>query len=116
MSPSMPPGSSSVARYWRSSMAWMSGVATSGAMAGAGSDDVSPSARAAMACSTVSIVVSGEPTNPASASRSEEHTSELQSLMRNSYAVFCLKKKKQEQSYTQKQNTFNENTDRIHKK
>src|SRR3546814_3865600 len=28
-------------------------------------------------------------------SRSEEHTSELQSLMRSSYAVFCLKKKKQ---------------------
>src|SRR3546814_9952188 len=26
--------------------------------------------------------------------KSEEHTSELQSLMRNSYAVFCLKKKK----------------------
>src|SRR3546814_5508215 len=30
------------------------------------------------------------------ACRSEEHTSELQSLMRISYAVFCLKKKKQE--------------------
>src|SRR3546814_3857138 len=30
--------------------------------------------------------------------RSEEHTSELQSLMRISYAVFCLKKKKQEYS------------------
>src|SRR3546814_1285864 len=29
-------------------------------------------------------------------SRSEEHTSELQSLMRISYAVFCLKKKKQD--------------------
>src|SRR3546814_6235165 len=29
----------------------------------------------------------------ASAARSEEHTSELQSLMRISYAVFCLKKK-----------------------
>src|SRR3546814_2526484 len=29
--------------------------------------------------------------------RSEEHTSELQSLMRNSYAVFCLKKKNQDQ-------------------
>src|SRR3546814_6005052 len=29
------------------------------------------------------------------ASRSEEHTSELQSLMRISYAVFCLKKNKQ---------------------
>src|SRR3546814_2404806 len=30
----------------------------------------------------------------AAAARSEEHTSELQSLMRISYAVFCLKKKK----------------------
>src|SRR3546814_9458887 len=30
---------------------------------------------------------------PASSTRSEEHTSELQSLMRISYAVFCLKKK-----------------------
>src|SRR3546814_2419616 len=30
--------------------------------------------------------------------RSEEHTSELQSLMRNSYAVFCLKKKKKYQT------------------
>src|SRR3546814_8209214 len=30
--------------------------------------------------------------------RSEEHTSELQSLMRISYAVFCLKKKKQKSS------------------
>src|SRR3546814_9654563 len=31
---------------------------------------------------------------PHSVGRSEEHTSELQSLMRCSYAVFCLKKKK----------------------
>src|SRR3546814_10363203 len=31
--------------------------------------------------------------------RSEEHTSELQSLMRNSYAVFCLKKKKYKDIY-----------------
>src|SRR3546814_7477736 len=31
--------------------------------------------------------------------RSEEHTSELQSLMRISYAVFCLKKKKTKQHY-----------------
>src|SRR3546814_3214534 len=30
---------------------------------------------------------------PAFTARSEEHTSELQSLMRTSYAVFCLKKK-----------------------
>src|SRR3546814_10610318 len=35
------------------------------------------------------------------ATRSEEHTSELQSLMRISYAVFCLKKKKQTKKQTQ---------------
>src|SRR3546814_5316157 len=33
------------------------------------------------------VLINGQP-------RSEEHTSELQSLMRISYAVFCLKKKK----------------------
>src|SRR3546814_1733320 len=37
---------------------------------------------------------------PALRQRSEEHTSELQSLMRISYAVFCLKKKKNDQSST----------------
>src|SRR3546814_9865778 len=35
-------------------------------------------------------------------SRSEEHTSELQSLMRSSYAVFCLKKKKIISTQTEK--------------
>src|SRR3546814_9387141 len=46
------------------------------------------------------------------AARSEEHTSELQSLMRISYAVFCLKKKKNNtenntstHSHTQSKNT-----------
>src|SRR3546814_6047229 len=34
-------------------------------------------------------------------SRSEEHTSELQSLMRISYAVLCLKKKKTQHSHQQ---------------
>src|SRR3546814_9897555 len=34
--------------------------------------------------------------------RSEEHTSELQSLMRISYAVFCLKKKKTKQKKQEK--------------
>src|SRR3546814_6149238 len=34
------------------------------------------------------------PADPGRGDRSEEHTSELQSLMRISYAVFCLKKKK----------------------
>src|SRR3546814_6823248 len=43
--------------------------------------------------------------------RSEEHTSELQSLMRISYAVFCLKKKnqqKQRQQHTTADQTRNE--------
>src|SRR3546814_7123684 len=45
-----------------------------------------PPARSRGACST------------ARCRRSEEHTSELQSLMRISYAVFCLKKKKKDNS------------------
>src|SRR3546814_4463994 len=52
------------------------------------------------------------------ANRSEEHTSELQSLMRISYAVFCLKKKKKEQTQTHKQQTVNnihnQTTENIH--
>src|SRR3546814_1062520 len=38
--------------------------------------------------------------------RSEEHTSELQSLMRSSYAVFCLKTKKTIQDETNKKTTL----------
>src|SRR3546814_10202559 len=41
------------------------------------------------------VCVTG-PGEPQPFGRSEEHTSELQSLMRNSYAVFCLKKKTQQ--------------------
>src|SRR3546814_6552329 len=37
--------------------------------------------------------------------RSEEHTSELQSLMRISYAVFCLKKKKKQKQYSNTSST-----------
>ena len=37
-------------------------------------------------------------------SRSEEHTSELQSHVRISYAVFCLKKKKKQNTSSQHQN------------
>src|SRR3546814_2959671 len=41
------------------------------------------------------------------AGRSEEHTSELQSLMRISYAVFCLKKKKQNRTtHASKQQSY----------
>src|SRR3546814_7635012 len=46
----------------------------------------------------VDVVVSAAGCTPHA--RSEEHTSELQSLMRISYAVFCLKKKKNK-DYTQ---------------
>src|SRR3546814_2408642 len=45
--------------------------------------------------------------------RSEEHTSELQSLMRISYAVFCLKKKKKRQ---QRQQTKNRKSTKLHRK
>src|SRR3546814_6014919 len=45
-------------------------------------------------CRTAAARVSHRTQAPQSRSRSEEHTSELQSLMRISYAVFCLKKKK----------------------
>src|SRR3546814_1311853 len=57
------------------------------------------------------------------AQRSEEHTSELQSLMRISYAVFCLKKKKhrkkthrtcQPNTTNQKQVNHKNNNDRHH--
>src|SRR3546814_5313407 len=56
-----------------------------------------------------------KPSSPRSASipstarpRSEEHTSELQSLMRISYAVFCLKKKKQPKQKKKEQHIHNE--------
>src|SRR3546814_4150700 len=52
---------------------------------------------AALAClllAACSIEVGPPPQSDPPLVRSEEHTSELQSLMRISYAVFCLKKKK----------------------
>src|SRR3546814_9729808 len=42
----------------------------------------------------VIAIAAGRARTHAAGVRSEEHKSELQSLMRNSYAVFCLKKKK----------------------
>src|SRR3546814_3156253 len=41
--------------------------------------------------------------------RSEEHTSELQSLMRISYAVFCLKKKTKNTMLTTEECSYNQN-------
>src|SRR3546814_4728975 len=43
---------------------------------------------------------------PTNVIRSEEHTSELQSLMRISYAVFCLKKKKNKKLNIKQSNTI----------
>src|SRR3546814_5879581 len=48
--------------------------------------------RAARAVSRKGLVCDGVGCAPDICPRSEEHTSELQSLMRTSYAVFCLKK------------------------
>src|SRR3546814_3704643 len=48
-------------------------------------------------------------TTPSASLRSEEHTSELQSLMRISYAVFCLKKKKKHHKKTCAINTLTNN-------
>src|SRR3546814_8451178 len=49
--------------------------------------------RRALELGNVLLVTSSAPNESKSVFRSEEHTSELQSLMRISYAVFCLKKK-----------------------
>src|SRR3546814_4772588 len=46
--------------------------------------------------------------------RSEEHTSELQSLMRISYAVFCLKKKKKNNKRTYTTSGHNTNHTTLH--
>src|SRR3546814_1644716 len=54
-------------------------------------------------CGYDSLWVGDHISFPVSIFKSEEHTSELQSLMRISYAVFCLKKKNQYQKTYQKQ-------------
>src|SRR3546814_3877673 len=51
----------------------------------------------AIGCARFLVEIGGE-------LRSEEHTSELQSLMRISYAVFCLKKKKNKKHHKINQN------------
>src|SRR3546814_5201701 len=53
--------------------------------------------------------------SPCSAGRSEEHTSELQSLMRISYAVFCLKKKNTAKLETNKHTSSTQHTAITHK-
>src|SRR3546814_5259768 len=68
------------------------GATTSAQLAGVISDESGFSSGAVLLFSKSPSIL-----NPVlqAGTRSEEHTSELQSLMRISYAVFCLKKKKQ---------------------
>src|SRR3546814_4417549 len=53
----------------------------------------------------IDYAIQERPEGLAQAFRSEEHTSELQSLMRISYAVFCLKKKKTKNTKTMTTNS-----------
>src|SRR3546814_7600464 len=57
--------------------------------------DINPQSGDPIPVESYSTSGSGFVSYTTTALRSEEHTSELQSLMRISYAVFCLKKKKQ---------------------
>src|SRR3546814_9698078 len=50
-------------------------------------------------CGRTCVAARDAPARSGRTTRSEEHTSELQSLMRISYAVFCLKKKKRKIAY-----------------
>src|SRR3546814_5487433 len=61
--------------------------------------------RGGRACCLNSHAGCSSSTTCSACSRSEEHTSELQSLMRISYAVFCLKKTKTKQEQTIEQAT-----------
>src|SRR3546814_2427820 len=75
-----------------------------------------PPPAAADAAATAPSADAGPATgNETPRDRSEEHTSELQSLMRISYAVFCLKKKKITTTLTNNiHNTIHHNTSSIH--
>src|SRR3546814_10122535 len=55
-------------------------------------------------CKRASLLIGKRGGSRRAYDRSEEHTSELQSLMRISYAVFCLKKKKHHKSQTKYNN------------
>src|SRR3546814_4558414 len=79
---------------------------------------VAPSTRSASSTSKFEILPLdrtrpiAQPAGPASPDRSEEHTSELQSLMRISYAVFCLKKKSNNKTVKHKRTHLHDNITR----
>src|SRR3546814_3111864 len=95
--------------YWRKDMPYLDEVvwriipdnAAAAAAVESGQVQVSPYSKLSLADlnrlkGDKNLEVSGR----GSEGRSEEHTSELQSLMRTSYAVFCLKKKKRKKDHT----------------
>src|SRR3546814_7243529 len=77
-----------------------SGLVSGAPQLGAGAAIGTAGAVAGAAMLTGGAAIAGMRGLGAAGSRSEEHTSELQSLMRISYAVFCLKKKKTETTQT----------------
>src|SRR3546814_8020725 len=62
-------------------------------------------ARSRDPCAPPPMRAAGRPVGRGASSRSEEHTSELQSLMRISYAVFCLQKKSASYCHMSRANT-----------
>src|SRR3546814_10410898 len=64
-----------------------------GGLAGGADEEADDALRARLIGRIQKPVSGGKKTDYEGWARSEEHTSELQSLMRNTYSVFCLKKK-----------------------
>src|SRR3546814_7778773 len=88
-----------------------SAATSSPATAANGASSASKSSSKSRQCSATTPPKLSNVTNRQAGARSEEHTSELQSLMRISYAVFCLKnKKKRKQTYETNNRTHNYDT------
>src|SRR3546814_4283640 len=71
---------------------WGQGLGAGG-VEGVGADAVEAGGEVAFVFAVAAEVEEAVFVDEGGVGRSEEHTSELQSLLRNSYAVFCLKKK-----------------------
>src|SRR3546814_5130462 len=71
----------------------------------------SPSAIWAKGCNALRMISTVTEGPVMGTGRSEEHTSELQSLMRISYAVFCLKKKRTQNTKDKKTKNGNKKTE-----
>src|SRR3546814_514302 len=95
--PSGRPSASTTGTLWTPRAIIADSADRSDAVAGIGSPAAVPSGRVRLATVSIARSLRSRSSRPTksltNSSRSEEQTSELQSLMRNSYAVFCLKKK-----------------------